>query len=225
MIDLDQSLEIAKGFKEKIGKDFVLGQTRYMCRWGTLSDGHGHLGIFRYPQALKEAYSIAQGIISNKAEMMKAEADLLDAESAKRKAWTKSSKLRAEANLMMAKNRIVSLKVTLGEQATMLDEYLSVAAELKPEWESRFPGGIEQAEAEHWETYGKYLLEKRKHGYAQDVTHLPLDPIAKAKLGLKYSAPELKLFLKHEDESFFDKTPIDQYLTAHDLHQKQIVKD
>src|SRR5882672_8198100 len=78
----DSKIELAQSFKDKLHTHLVLGQTRHVCRYGTLSDGHEKITPSqRYYQSIKEMYYLSSNMRNQKAMAMVAQADLMDAEA------------------------------------------------------------------------------------------------------------------------------------------------
>lgn len=180
----DSTVELATSFKDLLHKKLALGQTRYVCRYGTLSDGHEKItDAQRYFQAIKEMYYLGNNIRSMKAQAMLAHADLMDAQKKLKWAWTRAAKLRAEANIIQAQDRMVSALVTVEDQMRMLDEYNQIRQELEPIVEHQYPEGIEQAEPDNWKAVARYRLMKNSRGERLD--NIPLPPEEKARIGIE----------------------------------------
>jgi hypothetical protein len=189
----DHKVVEASKFAQELHKSLVLGQTRYMCRWGTLSDGHEKItDAQRFYQAVRELYYIAGNIQDVKAQAMILEADVLDATEALDNAKTPAEKLRANGNLLKAKTALTRARVSIEDQLRMVDEYYKIYKELKPVVEAKYPQGIEQAEADNWAAVATYRAGvETVTGQAQLLRHIPLDPSTKAKLGVALDKPEL----------------------------------
>ncbi len=167
---------------EHLHKWLCMGMTRWVCRNGTLSDGHDkYTDAQKYAQAIKEMYSYASNIQSQKATAMEAQADLLDAEEELEKAEKQSDKLRAKAKVMQAQARLVGAETTVKDQLRCLDEFNKVRLELKEAVEKQYPHGIEQAEPDNWEAVFHAKAAKNDR-----LTNVPLSKEKKAQLGLQY---------------------------------------
>jgi hypothetical protein len=197
----DERVELGTSFKELLHKELCLGMTRYVCRYGTLSDGHEKLtDAQRYYQAIREMYNRAHEVQSQKAAAMEAQADLLDAEEDLARAINTPAKLRAEAAIMRAHGRLVTSLVTVEDILRQLDEFNKVRLELKKSVQAQYPEGIEQAEEDNWKAVMKYRHLKRSLGYGPELTHVPLAPEVKAQLGFELGRPELTAWLAIQDE-------------------------
>lgn len=182
----DERVELAESFKETIGKELVLGMTRYVCRYGTLSDGHEKItDAQRYYQAIKQMWSLQEGLNMAKANAMLAEADLRDAESELEKAEKDTDKLRAEAKIILAKQRLMTLLVSFEDGIRQLDEFNKVRLELMPIVRAKYPEGIEQAEPDNWRAVAEYrMLKQKTPGLgAERLDNVPMSPEAKLKFG------------------------------------------
>lgn len=186
----DERVKFGINLPKELHKTLVLGQTRWVCRHGTLSDGHEKLtSSQRYYQAIKEIYYLANNIQMQKVQAMRAQAALIEAETAMKKAATERDKLLTEADYLEAKTRLTSALVTVQDQLRMLDEYNQIRIELKDEVEAKYPHGIEQAEKDNWEAVAKYrLLKEKTPGLARErLDNIPLDPVTKAEIGNTYN--------------------------------------
>lgn len=185
----DETVKFSIELPKELHKTLILGQSRYTCRYGTLSDGHEKITpAQRYFGAIREMYALSQNIQSQKAVALEAQADLMDEEAALRHASHESEKLRHEAGILRARMRLTGALVTVEDQMRMLDEYNRIRLELKDEVEAKYPEGIEQAEKDNWEAVYKYrMLKEKTPGLARERTdNIPLDPITKAALGLQH---------------------------------------
>lgn len=183
-------------FRELINKELMLGQSKYVCRYGTLSDGHDKItDAQRYYQAIKEMYGIANEMNLALARAMEVQADLIDAEADVSSDYSKSSSshdLRVKAKILKAQTSLENLYITLQDQSRMLDEYNKVRLELQDKVRTQYPQGIEQAEPDNWKAVGEYWAFKKQVGAnSNPLTHLPLDPKTKAQLGVDTNMPEL----------------------------------
>jgi len=200
-MDLEKIKQIAESenvktginFKELINKELMLGQSRYVCRFGTLSDGHDKItDSQRYYQSIKEMYGIANEMNMNLARAMDAQADYEEANHDHANADRSWQILRAKAKAQRASTTLENIHITLQDQARMLDEYNKVRLELQDKVRAEYPEGIEQAESENWIAVGEYWTFKKQMGAnSNPLTHLPLDPVTKATMGAENNTPEL----------------------------------
>lgn len=175
------NVELALSFKEEINKKLALGMTRYVCRYGTLSDGHEKLtDAQKYFQAIKEMWSLGTSMSFQKVSAMKAQADLLDAEDSLKESKKESDILRAKARILEAKNALTVSLVNIQDLERQLDEFNKVRLELAPVVEAMYPEGIEQAEEDSWKAVFEYRAMKGDH----KVQNIPLRTEIKAELGL-----------------------------------------
>lgn len=188
----DSKVELASGFKDLLHTHLVLGQTRYMCRYGTLSEGHEKITPSqRYYAAIKESYIIAGHIRAQRASAMLAQADLLDAQEGLECSKKASDKLRYEAKCLQAKERLLGALTTVEDQMRMLDEYNRIRLELAPEVETKYPKGIEQAEEDNWKALVHYRNGLSVVSGPQSMQNIPLEPTVKAKLGFEINRPDM----------------------------------
>lgn len=201
----DSKVELASSFKELLHKELTLGMTRYVCRYGTLSDAHDKItDAQRYYQSIREMYARANEISSQKALSMEAQADLIDAEELLEQADTKSKKLRAEAKILKAKNALRNTLVTIEDSMRQLDEFNRVRLELKDKVQAQYPEGIEQAEPDNWKAVAEYKIARQNIGYHEALHHIPLEIKEKARLGLKYNKPELAYWLSFKEKELLE---------------------
>jgi len=197
----DSRVGLGERLKELLHTHLVLGQTRYVCRYGTLSDGHEKITeAQRYYQAIKELYTISCNIKSQRVLSMEAQADLMDAEERLQSAKKPSEKLRAEAAVMQANNRLMGALINVEDQMRMVDEYTKVITELAPIVEAKYPTGIEQAEEDNWKAVAEYRARRQAMGHNDNIHFVPLSPQAKAEVGLDYGRPELQLWTAIKDK-------------------------
>lgn len=200
----DERVKAGLSLNKDLGKTFTLGQTRYVWRHGTLSDGHEHLGPFRYFQANREIYHISNNIEDQRFLAMEARADLIDAESELERAQSESEKLRAGAKVGKARARLRRALDSVQDALRGLDECMKVKQELEPEVMAKYPGGIEDAEPEHWKAVFEYRAHKQLHTNTfQPVDSIPLEPKLKAALGKHYGRGEA--LLAHQIDSAMAK--------------------
>ena len=197
------NVELALSFKEEINKKLALGMTRYVCRHGTLSDGHEKLtDAQKYFQAIKEMWSLGTSMSFQKVSAMKAQADLLDAEESLEKAEKKSDKLRAEAKILEAKNALTISLVNIQDLERQLDEFNKVRLELAPIVEAMYPEGIEQAEEDSWKAVFEYRAMKGDF----KVQNIPLRADKKAELGMNMGNMEAIAPLYFSNKEKFNKS-------------------
>lgn len=198
----DEKVELAKSFKDEINKTLALGMTRYVCRHGTLSEGHGKLTDSQiYYQSIKEMWGLSGSIESQKVISMRAQADLMDAEDKLSSAVKKSEILRAEADILDAKTKLTNALVTIQDQTRMLDEFNKVRLELKEKVEAQYPLGIEQAEPDNWKAVYKYKVLQKRAGYQEILAHVPLPKKEKTELGLDAGFPEAASWMATTDQN------------------------
>lgn len=188
LVDSEQ-VGLATSFKSLMHKELCLGQTRYVCRYGTLSDGHERItDAQRYYGAIKEMYSLSGNIRLCKASAMLAQADLLDAKEEEANAVKESDRLRALGKALQAQEKLLTALVTVEDQLRQLDEYDQVRKELMPTVTTQYPNGIEQAEPDNWRAVYEYrMLKEQTPGIARERTdNIPLNPVDKAMLGYKH---------------------------------------
>lgn len=199
MTDYDKILELIDDERVKaglstnqdLGKTFTLGQTRYVWRYGTLSDGHEHFGPFRYYQANREIYHLSNSIEDQRYTAMEAKADLIEANEKLESARSEAEKLRYSAAVGKAKSKLRRALDQVQDSMRGLDECLKVKAELEPAVLAQYPQGIEQAEEDHWRTVFEYRAQKQAlAGLQSPVDSVPLRPELKAALGQQYHRAE-----------------------------------
>lgn len=188
----DSRVELAASFKELLHKELTLGMTNYVCKYGTLSDGHDKItDSQRYYQAIREMYNRANEIANQKVISMTAQADLIDAEEELDKAETKSQKLRAEAKILQAKNALRNSLVYGEDTLRQLNAFNEVRLELQDKVRAQYPEGIEQAEPDNWRALTEYKIARQKAGHIEMLQHMPMPSEEKAKLGVQSGIPEL----------------------------------
>jgi len=181
-------VQLGTEFKNHLHTHLQLGQSRWVCRYGTLSDGHEKItSAQRYYQAIKEIYFLSRNISQQKALAMLAQADLMDAEIGLGQITSPPDVLRLKAKLLQAQEKLISSLVTIEDQMRMVDEYNKVRLELKDEVERKYPEGIEQAEQDNWEAVYKYrIFKSQTPGLIRESTsNVPLPPEVKAQLGVE----------------------------------------
>lgn len=188
----NSQVDLAQSFKELMHKKLQLGQSRYVCRNGTLSEGHEKiLESQRYLQAIKEAWHLSMNIILQKAVGMEGYADLLEGEEELFMAKSEVQKLRSQAKILKAKQKILSALTTVEDQSRQLDEYLKIEAELKDSFDAKYPEGIEQAEPDHWRAIAEYRAINRTIGIPETMKNIPMSASEKAKLGLELGCNDM----------------------------------
>lgn len=192
-------VETAKGFAAKLHTHLVLGQSRYVCRYGTLSEGHEKVtDSQKYYQAHKEMYFIAQSITNHRVEGMLAQADLLEAKEALEKADTDAKKIRSQALIMRATDKITTAFIMVEDLMRQLDEYNKVRRELESKVEAQYPEGMEQAEADNWRAVAMYRTIKSPN---DRMDNIPMPAIEKANLGAQIGRKDMIAALFIENES------------------------
>lgn len=200
-ISNDERVSLGLEAKELMHKWLMLGMSRYVCRHGTLSEGHEKLTpAQQYAQCYKEIWARANEIMLQKANALEARADLLEAEEELSTASTEPNKMRAEAKVLRAKQRLTSCAVNMEDSMRQLDEFNKVRIELKDKVEAAYPMGLEQAEPENWATVARYRASiERATGQAQNLRHVPLDSQTKAEIGMRLHNGELLVHKSIED--------------------------
>lgn len=200
----NKTVELALSFKEEINKTLALGMTRYVCRYGTLSDGHEKLTSAQiYFQAIKEMWGLGNSIEGYRIQSMELQADLMDAEEIL--VDSPSKQLRKDAAVLKAKTRLVSTLVSIEDLTRQLDEFNKVRLELKAEVEAKYPLGIEQAEEDNWKIVFEYRAMKGDY----KVQNIPLSQEVKAQMGIAHNNLEamapLALMDKHKFNRLVEK--------------------
>lgn len=200
----DQQIELAQHFREELHKELVIGQTRFMCRYGTLSDGHdsGITEAQRYYSAKRCAWQLSNEMMRTRSKAKEAQADLLDAKEELAAAVKESQTLRAQSKIELTTQRIGEMLVGLEDSLRQLDEYHRVIKELQPMVRAKYPEGIEQAELDNWTAVAEYKALKRQMGSHEQMTYIPLPPEAKARIGIENGAPDMTAWylIQHKDE-------------------------
>ena len=200
----DNNVQLAVSFKEEINRTMALGMTRYVVRNGSLSDGHEKItDAQRYYQSIKEMWTLGNSIESYKVQAMKAQADLYDTEEMQES--TPSQKLRKQATILEAKNRLTYLLVNTEDLTRQLDEFNKVRLELKAEVEAKYPLGIEQAEEDNWKAVAQYRIARANMGYQEMLQHVPLNPIEKAKMGIELRRPDMTFWAAIGNQEVIEK--------------------
>lgn len=204
----DKKVKLAQEFKDVLNKELALGMTRFVCRNGTLSDGHEKItAAQRYYQSIKEMYTRGVEMVNLECLAMEYQADVLDAEKALGLAQEESAKLRAEAKLKRSKNQLINTLVNIEDTYRQLDEFDKVRLELKDEVTSKYPEGIEQAELDNWHAVAEYRASMKHFGQNVSLNHIPLPIEDKAKFGFFNGIPEMMSWLVVNDkEKILNKT-------------------
>lgn len=185
----DEKVQFAADMPKELHKSLILGQSRWVCRYGTLSDGHERItDSQRYYGAIKEMYVRSITIAQFKIQAMEYQADIIDAEKALSYAKTESDKLRCEAAVLKARLNLSTTLTQVEDRMRELDEFNRIRLELKDKVEAQYPHGIEQAEEDNWKAVYLYRMQKEKTpGLGRERTdNIPLDPVSKAALGLEF---------------------------------------
>jgi hypothetical protein len=186
----DERVKAGLSTNKDLGTKFTLGQTRFMWRHGTLSDGHEKItDAQRYYQANKEIYVLSGSIEEQRYRAMAVKADQIDAQEALERAKTQSETLRAQSALGSATSALRRCLDTIQDQLRGLHELCMIKDELEPKVMAKYPQGIEQAEPDNWKAVAEYrLIKERLPGMARaDIAAVPMDPITKAQLGRHYN--------------------------------------
>jgi len=214
-------VQLSESFKDDVNKSLCLGMTRYVCRYGTLGDGHEHITpAQRFFQAKKEMWYRGVNIRQSEIDAKKAQADYLDgkgdlihaemdhqelnpSKDKEVQGLYKDAKiLKAQAKVEQGKLNLQVSLVNAHDSHRQLDEFHRVYKELKPLVEKRYPEGIEQAEPDNWKAVLNYRMHKSLiPGQNNERTdNIPLPPEEKAVLGVKYNRPEMVAPLKVEND-------------------------
>lgn len=189
--ELTQSelVKTAEEFRIRLHKDLCLGQTRYVCRYGTLSDGHEKLTpAQRYYQAIREMYHLAQSIKNNQLDARLAEADLIEAQEKMLEHLSAAEKIRTQVAIDRAQLKLQNSLTHAEDLMRQLDEFNNVRLELKTEVEAKYPNGIEQAEPDNWAAVARYRYLK---GNVDRMDNIPMSPEKKAELGFEYKRQDM----------------------------------
>lgn len=194
--------------KIQLHKWLVFGQTDYLCRYGTLSDGHEKFTpAQKYAQALREYYGLAENSKRMKAQAKIAMADYLDAKSALDASVSAAEKLRNEGKMELAEAQLTTCLVTAEDQMRMIKTYAAVCNELGPVVEKQYPNGIEQAEMDNWVAVAKYRnIAGGITGNAR-MDNIPLPAHIKAELGMAYQRVDMVAPLMVEREKEIRELP------------------
>lgn len=198
---------LAESFKELLHKELTFGMTRYVCRYGTLSDGHEKITESqRYYQALREAYNRAQTMKEYKAQALEAQADLIEAQETLDFVTMKPQVLRAQAAHIKATAKLQNALVMAEDCNRQLGEFLKVVKELQASVRAKYPEGIEQAELDNWKATTRYRAAMQEiKGTPLHLEHLPLPQKEKAQLALDLNKAELAAWFMTEHNT--GKTP------------------
>ena len=194
------TIQLAGEFRNSIGKELVLGQTRYMCRNGTLSAGHEIVSdSATYYQAIKEMHTLASNMRNMRAQAKINQAKIIRAQKKLDAAVELEDKLEAEGELAMAQEALFGNLSTCEDQTRMLDEYNKIRLELKPIIDAKYPEGIEQAEKDRWTAVLKHRIIQRQAGLQQHLTHVPMDKETAARIGYETGNVDLISWLQVSD--------------------------
>lgn len=197
----DKTLKLTSEIKELLGTELYLGMSNYVCENGTLSEGFEKItDSQRYYQAVKECYSYGESIMETKASSLKAQANfqyytLMHTFFG----WLPIVGLYTKSNVMTATNRIKNLLITIEDQLRIFKAFNKVRVELMPKVRAQYKN-IEEAEPDNWNAVLKYRMARQKLGKPEFLNHVPGTKEDKAKLGIKYGAPEALLWLAVEKE-------------------------
>lgn len=150
----DHKIDESLNLRDLLNKEFCLGMTRYVCRFGTLGEGHEQVtDAQRYYQSIKEVYTRAVTLVQMRASLLDLEAELLEVEEMPE--GKKSQVLRKEAARMRAELKLKTTKIEIEDTFRQLDEFDKVRRELAPKVKQKYPHGIEQAEADNWKAIAR----------------------------------------------------------------------
>jgi hypothetical protein len=182
--------------------------TKYVCRYGTLSDGHDKITESQiYYQAIREAYQRAQTMRDYKCVALESQADQMDALNLLEQSVNKSDKLRAEAKLIRATASLQNSLVQAEDCKRQMDEFLLVVSELQESIRAKYPNGIEQAEPDNWKAVAEYKAAMQEiTGISQHLNHLPMPQKIKASLGIDLGKPEMVAWYATE-KKLTDRSP------------------
>lgn len=198
----------AINLSQEMNRWLFLGQTKHVCRYGTLSEGHEKITpAQKYAQATKELYYLGLAVNQKKVDAKKALADLKESEAKLAGDLTDWERLRAEAELEEAQCKIISCNIAIQDQMRMVDEFNQVRLELKPQVESQYPEGLEQAEFDNWKAVAEHRLNQNR---SSPMNNIPLPSETKAMIGQEYGRPDMKAALFIEDRKTFESLE-DQY--------------
>lgn len=196
-------MELSEEMNTPDEKDIKLGMTRYEFREGSLSDGHMRiLPEHIYYAAQREGYHFRKSIRSQLHTSKKAQADLIEAHERLEKAVTAAQRLRAEAEVGEATDKLHSALKTISETQELLAEADQVISRLKPMIREKYPEGIEQAMPVIWKGVARYQSMLRRMGFSVNLAHIPMEKHEKARLGMQTKDGDLCAWLvaEHWDE-------------------------
>ncbi len=212
-----EQVQLGASFKELLNTWLHLGMSRYVCRNGTLSEGHEKLTDAQiYAQSIREMYSLSTSIKQQRCQAMEAKADLMDYEEELAAATKPSAKLRLEAKVLSSQQRLVGALVMIEDQLRQMDEFNKVRQELEQAVTSKY-NSIEDAEPSNWEAVLKYRVVKNRMNDKSAVCHVPIPMEQKAALAIKFDAPEAAIWLSSVKDEEINKKfggDIRKYLQA-----------
>lgn len=177
-------VQLSQDFKNEINKNLHLGHSRYLVRYGVLSDGHDRVTpAQRYFASIKEMWMAGNSVNNERVRAMNAQADLMDAKEDLENAWKASDQLRAKAKILQAETQLTSALVNIEDLTRQLDEFNKVRLELKASVEAQYPEGVEQAELDNWMSVAKLKFIRQRSTGPERFTNVPLPPERKAELG------------------------------------------
>jgi hypothetical protein len=170
-----------------MNKELCLGMTRFVCRYGTLSEAFDKLTPSqKYYQAVKETYLRANELKRLEANAKNAQADYLEAVESYKQCTTDWAQLRCKAKIELAELQMFELLVSVEDTWRQFDEFNKVRMELKEQVHTQYPEGIEQAELDNWKSVAEFKATKQlASGRFEDFTQIPLPPMEKAKISLE----------------------------------------
>jgi len=203
IVELTKADEVtlSQSFQNELDTELYFGMSNYVIKNGALSEGFEFLDdTARYYQAKREMWNLSNAIRDNETNAMEAKADLMDAEEELENAKKDSDKIRAEAKIRRAKNRLMNSLIQTKEASRQLKAFNEVRQELAPIVKAKYKS-IEDYEPERWEKVLRYRIEKRKAGYTENISHVPLDALTKAKVGIQTGQKDATFYLKYKEQA------------------------
>ena len=201
--DISNSKEavLSRGLEDLLNKELQFGMSSYVIKNGSLSDGFEFLDDpARFYQSMRMMYQIADSIEEQEIGAMEAEADLIDAKKLLSLSTCESETLRAEAKIKRARARLRNMRVQTIDLQRHLKAFCEVYEELAPIVRGKYKN-IEEYEPERWEKVLRFRIDKRNTGlYQENLCHVPLDPVTKAKIGIETGSKDATLYLKYKEQ-------------------------
>lgn len=172
-LDKDERVKEGQELRSLLRKDFTLGMTRYVCRNGTLGEGHECLTLAeKYAQSCREYYTRAFEASTQSAQAKKFYASYLKAKDKYEQAYETggaAARLEAEAEMELAQLSLMRAEDNAKDLMDQLDEFRKVMHELRPKFREMYPEGVEQAEPDNWQNRLSYRMSVGK-----EVQSIPL---------------------------------------------------